>query len=62
MERVNDRWQPPLYDRWIDDDKKRLTAENITNYDMQYGCELVLKKRELEAVTEYMTHKEWQAI
>ncbi len=52
---------PPAYERWMDEDEQRLVALHATNIDisdMQYGREVALKKRELEAVVDHFNWEE----
>ena len=47
---------PPAYDRWTDEDEQRLAALDTTNIDIsdtQYGRQVSLKKRELEAAADH---------
>ena len=52
----------PAYERWTDDEEKRLVAFiNATNIDIsdtQYGHEVALKKRELEAAEDHFNWEE----
>ena len=50
----------PAYERWMDEDEQSLVALHATNIDIsdtQYGREVALKKRELEAVA---NHFSWE--
>ncbi len=52
---------PPAYKRWTDEDERRLVALHATNIDIsdtQYGHEVVLKKRELEAAADHFNQEE----
>jgi hypothetical protein len=52
---------PPAYERWTDEDEQRLVAlhaSNISISDTQYGCEVALKKRELEAAADHFNREE----
>ena len=52
---------PPAYDTWMDEDEQRLVALQMTNIDIsntQYGHEVVLKKRELEAAADHFNREE----
>jgi hypothetical protein len=52
---------PPAYERWTDEEEQRLVALNATNIDIsdtQYRCEVVLKKRELEAAADHFNREE----
>jgi len=52
---------PPAYDRWKDEDEQRLVALHTTNIDIsdtQYGHEVALKKRELEAAADHFNREE----
>ncbi len=53
---MGDGGKPPAYERWTDEDKQRLgalaTTEDIDMSDTQYGHEMALKKRELEAAAD----------
>ncbi len=52
---------PPAYERWTDEKEQRLVALNATNIDIsdtQYGREVALKKRELEAVADHFNREE----
>ena len=49
------------YERWADEDEQRLVALHATNIDisnMQYGREVALKKRELEAAADHFNREE----
>jgi len=53
--------QPPAYERWTDDDEERLRALEETPIDIsntQYGREIALKKRELEAAADTFNREE----
>ncbi len=50
-----DGGQPPAYERWTDDNEERLRALAATDIDIsdtQYGREIALEKRELEAAVD----------
>jgi hypothetical protein len=52
---------PPAYERWTDEEEQRLVALNAINIDIsdtQYGCEVALKKRELEAAADHFNWEE----
>ena len=52
---------PPAYERWTDEEEQRLVALHATNIDisdMQYGREVALKKRELEAAADHFNREE----
>jgi hypothetical protein len=52
---------PPAYERWTDEEEQRLVALNAINIDIsdtQYGREVALKKRELEAVADHFNREE----
>jgi hypothetical protein len=52
---------PPAYKRWTDEEEQRLVALHATNIDIsdtQYGREVALKKRELEAVADRFNREE----
>ncbi len=52
---------PPAYKRWTDEDEQRLVALHATNIDIsdtQYGREVALKKRQLEAAAEHFNWEE----
>ena len=56
-----DGGQPPYYKRWTDEDEQRLVALQTSNIDisnMQYGHEVALEKRELEAVVDHFSQEE----
>ena len=58
---VEEGRQPPLYNKWIDDDEARLQAlmdEVVTIADTRYGRDLALKKREMLAVADKFTAEE----
>ncbi len=60
-----DGGQPPAYERWTDDDKERLRALAATDIDIsdtQYGREIALKKRELEAAADKFSREEREAM
>ena len=60
-----DEQQPPEYERWTEDDDERLLALQRTNIDIrdtQYGRELALKERELEAAAEKMSREKRDAL
>ena len=60
-----DEQQPPEYERWTEDDDERLLALQRTNIDIrdtQYGQELALKERELEAVAGKMSREKRDAL
>ncbi len=63
---LGDGGQPPAYERWTDEDKQRLgalaTTENIDMSDTQYGREIALKKRELEAAADNFSREERDAM
>ena len=49
------------YERWADEDEQRLVALHATNIDIsntQYGREVALKKRELEAAADHFNQEE----
>ena len=52
-----------VYERWTDadEDKERLVAMQTTDIDIrntQYGCEVALRKIEMEAATDQFSSKE----
>jgi len=52
---------PPAYKRWTDEEEQRLVALNAINIDIsdtQYGREVALKKRELEAAADHFNREE----
>ena len=52
---------PPVYERWTNEDEQRLVALHAPNIDIsntQYGREVALKKRELEAVADHFNSEE----
>ncbi len=52
---------PPAYERWMDEDEQRLVVLHATNIDIsdtQYGCEVALKKRELETAADHFNWEE----
>ena len=53
---------PPAYERWTDEEEQRLVAlghaTNIDFSDTQYGREVALKKRELEAAADHFNREE----
>jgi len=52
---------PPAYERWMDEEEQRLVALNAINIDIsntQYGHEVALKKRELEAAVDHFNREE----
>ena len=52
---------PPAYKRWTDEEEQRLVALNATNIEIsntQYGHEVALKKRELEAAANHFNREE----
>ena len=52
---------PPAYERWTDEEEQRLVALNAINIDIsdtQYGREVALKKRELEAAADHFNREE----
>jgi hypothetical protein len=52
---------PPVYERWTNEDEQRLVALHATNIDIsntQYGREVALKKRELEAAADHFNREE----
>jgi len=52
---------PPAYDRWTDEDEQRLLALHTTIIDIsdtQYGREMAVKKRELEAAADHFNREE----
>ena len=56
-----DGGQPPAYERWTDEEEQRLVALNAINIDIsdtQYGREVALKKRELEAAADHFNREE----
>ena len=67
-----DASQPLEYARWLDEDEECFVALNATNIDIsntQYGREVALKKRELEAAADHFNweerdelRKKWDAI
>ena len=60
-----DEQQLPAYERWTEDDDERLLALQRTNIDIsdtQYGRELALKERELEAAAEKMSREKRDAL
>ena len=57
--------QPPEYKQWTEDNEERLLALGKTNIDIkdtQYGRELVLKERELEAAADKMSREKRDAL
>ena len=57
--------QPPEYKQWTEDDEERLLALGKTNIDIkdtQYGRELALKERELEAAADKMSWEKRDAL
>ena len=51
---------PPAFDRWMDEDEQRLVALHMTNFDIsdtQYGREVPLKKRDLEAEADHFNQE-----
>ena len=51
----------PAYERWTDEEEQRLVALNAINIDIsdtQYGREVALKKRELEAAADHYNREE----
>jgi hypothetical protein len=57
--------QPPAYERWTDDNEERLRALAATDIDIsdtQYGREIALKKRELEAAVDKFSWEERDAM
>ena len=62
---LSDGQQPPEYERWTEDDEERLLALGKTNIDIkdtQYGRELALKERELEAAADKMSREKRDAL
>jgi len=62
---LSDEQQPPEYERWTEEDDERLLALQRTNIDIkdtQYGRELALKERELEAAAEKMSREKRDAL
>jgi hypothetical protein len=63
---LGDGGQPPAYKRWTDEDEQRLgalaTTEDIDMSATQYGREMVLKKRELEAAADNFSWEERDAM
>ena len=60
-----DEQQPPEYERWTEDDDERLLALSSSNIDIrgtQYGRELALKERELEAAADKMSREKRDAL
>jgi hypothetical protein len=60
-----DGGQPPAYKRWTDDDEQWLVSMQTTSIDLsdtQYGHELALKKRELEAAADHFSWEEQDAM
>jgi hypothetical protein len=56
---------PPPYERWTNEDKQQLVAlqsDVIGIEDTMFGCEVVLKKRELEAAAGHFTREEREAM
>ncbi len=58
--------RPPDYDRWTTEDEERIVGLAVQgNYinisNTRYGCEVALKKRELEAAADFMTWEERKA-
>ena len=58
--------RPPDYDRWTAEDEERIVGLAVQgNYinisNTRYGCEVALKKRELEAAADFMTWEERKA-
>ena len=52
---------PPAYKRWTNEDEQRLVALHATNIDIsntQFGREVALKKRELEAAVDHFNREE----
>ena len=57
---MSDGQQPPEYERWTEEDEESLLALGKTNIDMkdtQYGWELTLKKRKMEAAADKMSRE-----
>ncbi len=57
---VAGREAPPLFARWINDDKERLLglmSDSVDVSDTHYGQEAALKIRELEAVVDSMSQE-----
>ena len=62
---LSDEQQPPEYKRWTEDNEERLLALGKTNIDIkdtQYGRELALKERELEAAADKMSREKRNAL
>ncbi len=62
---MSDGQQPPEYERWTEEDEERLLALGKTNIeikDTQYGWELALKERELEAAADTMSREKRDAL
>ncbi len=57
---------PPPYENWTDKDKQRLVSlqskDAIGIEDTMFGCEVALKKRELEAAASHFTQEERAAM
>jgi hypothetical protein len=52
---------PPAYERWTDEEEQRIVALNAINIDIsdtQYGREVAMKKRELEAAADHFNREE----
>ena len=50
-----------MYERWTNEDEQRLVALHATNIDIsntQFGREVALKKRELEAAVDHFNWEE----
>ncbi len=56
----------PPYERWTDKDEQRLVSlqseDAIGIEDTMFGCEVALKKRELEAAASHFTQEERAAM
>ena len=62
---LSDGQQPPKYKWWTEDNEERLLALGKTNIDIkdtQYGRELALKERELEAAADKMSWEKRDAL
>ena len=60
---LSDGQQPPEYKRWTEEDEERLLdLGNIDIKDTQYGRELALKERELEAAADKMSREKRDAL
>ena len=62
---LSDGQQPLEYERWTEDDEERLLALGQTNIDIkdtQYGRELALRERELEAAADKMSREKRDAL